>query len=210
MSKWIYTTLLQIYRMVEPIEKQIVFLRGWILRLIPSLMLSMIHINNKGQVQPLYQKSYLNLFYPKMTWNLNSSAHLFIFKCWNTKTQKIEHYCLDKQQLKEALGFTNDKTLNYLNSFDKTHLIDTLLEHTSKLDKASVLTVIPYKQYCRHLDLYKTSIMSVNNLTAYQICQLASYVEKSPQPKSEDICEATIIDEHLKEVVKKGSEYLFK
>lgn len=210
MSKWVYTTFLQIYRMIEPIEKQIVFLKGWILRMIPSFMISMVHINEQGTIQYLYQKNYYNLFYPKMTWNLKNSAHLFIFKCWNRQTQKIEHYCLDKEQLKKALGFTNDKTLNYINSFDKTYLINTLLEHTSKLEKASVLTVIPYKQYCRHLDLYKTSIMSFNNLTVFQICQLTSYVAKIPQPKSEDICEATIIDEHLKEVVKKGNEYLFR
>jgi hypothetical protein len=172
-------------------------------------MISMVHITEEGQIQTLYQKSYLNLFYPKMSWNLKSSAHLFIFKCWNTKTQMIEHYCLSKQQIKEALGFNNDKTLNYLNSFEKSYLIDTLLEHTNKLEKAPVLTVIPYKKYCRSLECYKASVMSVNNLTVHQICQLASYVAKTPQPTEGENCEATIIDEQLKEVVKKGDMLLF-
>lgn len=209
MPKWILTTLLQIYRMIEPIEKQIVFLKGVILRWTPSFMIYMVHIAEDGKIQSLYQKSYINLFYPKMSWNLKGSANLFIFRCWNNKTQSVENYCLSKQQIKKAFGFTNDKTLNYLNSFEKTYLIDTLLEHTSKLEKAPVLTVIPYKKYCRHLECYKTSVMSINNLTVHQLCQLASYVAKSPQPKNEAICEATIIDEQLKEIVKKGVVSLF-
>jgi hypothetical protein len=197
------------YTYWQPIEKALSNIRNWIQMYIPSYIVSIVHISRDGNVKVLYRNSFWYLS-STVSWKLTENPHLFIFKIWNTKTKNIECYCLSTTQLKSAFGLIFDSTLNHLTHFERNYFINTIANYVLQFDKAPALTVIPYKKYCRGLEPYASTVMGVQNLTVYQLCQLASFVMRTPQPKREESCEAMIIDEHLKETIKYGHHLLFE
>lgn len=204
--KWFIQTLVQTYRCWEPVEKLILTVKSWVQKFIPPFMTEMVHIGVHSGTQTFYKRS---CFVFKQKKLLEETPYLFIFRLWNPETLRTEHYCLSKEQVKRAFGFTNDVTLYYLVQFESSYLVSTILNHVHHLQRASVLSVMPNKTYSRELERYKTTVFANNNLNVFQVCCLTAFASRKPLPQKTHLCQATIIDEQLKETIKYNDEMLF-
>lgn len=170
---------------------------------IPSYVKDIIHIDKSGNTTTLYS-SYVIYESVDNEWYVNVEPSLFIINIWNQNTCQSESYALSSYQLTQVFGFISIK---YLLCVYPYYIAEYVANYIQNVAKSSILTVTPYHSVCKSLNRFDSSIRIINNLTARQLCQLASYVTFIKEPIEE--CSATIIYSNLSETIVKNDDLLF-